>query len=448
MVRHKLTYTLLALFFMTCFMVRGQRHLIPDVRFNKSSVYVGEPVEVQISIFTSTWFTSAVNPGNIKVNDAFTVYFRSLSTSKQINGQTYAGVVLYFNVFPYNDNDLVFPSLEFTVETPDKGGYKGIKRVVKTPERKLKVKPIPPGFDKDKWLVTTNLSVSDQGLGNIKEVKVGDVLERRISQKVAGTVSELIPPIVWDSIPNVSIYPMRSEVENQKTKTYISASRVDGLRYLFEKEGEVILPEMELSWYNPRTKKLYKRTLKETKLRVLPNPDLGMLETMKDSLQVAVVDTGEKEAEEEASMTILGLTLKEFLIGLFLLLIIIYLGSKLIPRAAKYLKRRKEAYRKSEAFYFKNFTSSLDSPDQNKTINSLYQWIDQVKLNPPTVENFVDKYGQGILEGDIDRLGKYINGEKGAAIRFNKNNWVQARERLLKEQKAIKSTTSVDWVNP
>ena len=78
----------LVLFLLVGFMGMAQKHLITDVRLNKSTVYVGEPVEVSVSVYSSTWFTKGVNPGNIKVNDAFTVYFRSLSNSKQINGQT------------------------------------------------------------------------------------------------------------------------------------------------------------------------------------------------------------------------------------------------------------------------------------------------------------------------------------------------------------------------
>mgnify|MGYP000539152597 FL=1 len=90
----------------------AQGHLSSSVSLSKNSVYVGEPVQVTVSVFTSTWFTKGVNPGNIKVNGAFTVYFRSLSTSKQVNGKTFAGVQLYFNVFPYENEPIEFPSLE------------------------------------------------------------------------------------------------------------------------------------------------------------------------------------------------------------------------------------------------------------------------------------------------------------------------------------------------
>ena len=85
---HKKISFCLLLFMMT-FHGFGQGHLFSEVNIDRSKVYVGEPVEVSVGIYTSTWFTKGVNFGNIKVNGAFTVYFRSVSSSKQMNGKNY-----------------------------------------------------------------------------------------------------------------------------------------------------------------------------------------------------------------------------------------------------------------------------------------------------------------------------------------------------------------------
>ena len=139
----------------------AQGHLSSSVTLSKNTVYLGEPVQVTVSVFTSTWFTKGVNPGNIKVNGAFTVYFRSLSTSKQVNGKTIAGVQLFFNVFPYEDGTIEFPSLDIEVESPDPGGYKGIRHIIKTNPKTINIKPIPPNFNADNWLVTSWMSATE-----------------------------------------------------------------------------------------------------------------------------------------------------------------------------------------------------------------------------------------------------------------------------------------------
>ena len=211
-------YALLILFLLNGMGAIGQGHIFSRVNVNQASVYVGQPVEVTVSVFTSTWFTSGVDPGNIKVNGAFTIYFRSVSSTERINGKTYAGVNMIFNVFPYEDGNLVFPSLEINVETPDEGSSKSLRRLVKTASKNIAIKPVPPNYSLDDWMVSSGVSVSDMWSGDRGSVRVGDVLERSIVREVQGSVAELIPPITWDSVQGVSIYPSRADVKNNKNK--------------------------------------------------------------------------------------------------------------------------------------------------------------------------------------------------------------------------------------
>jgi len=445
MVSAKSTYYQFILLVFISFSSVAQSHLWGDVSIQKSTIYVGEPVQVTVSVFTSTWFTSGINPGNIKVNGAFTIYFRSLSTSKQIKGKTYAGVQLYFNVFPYDDNDIVFPELEFEVETPNEGGFKGIKRTVKTPSKIIKVKPIPAGFNKNEWLVTSNMTVTENWSGNEIKVKVGDVLERKITRNVANTVAELIPPIEWDSIPTVSLYPTRSNVKSNKTKTSISATRSDGVRYLFEKEGEIVVPEKVLTWYNPRSKKLFKRTLDGFTIKVLPNPNLGMLESVRDSLQITAPVKGEG-MEDNAPKTILGLTVRQFIVALCCLILIGYLLFKIGRKVLSILKHKKIAYLNSEQYYFDQFTKSIKKGDSKKIINTMYTWISMLNLKTPTVQYFVFQFGtkellQEIVQFESDQT-------TNSQIQVNAKEWSSARKNYLKQKRNGVVSNSQDWVNP
>ncbi len=410
--------------------VFSQKHLSSSVSLSKNSVYVGEPVQVTVSVFTSTWFTKGVNPGNIKVNGAFTVYFRSLSTSKQVNGKTIAGVQLFFNVFPHEDGAIEFPPLDIEVETPDFGGYKGIRHIVKTNPRTINVKPIPANFDADDWLVTSWMSATENWNGDLKNVKVGDVLERNISRNASNTVSELIPPIKWDTIANVSLYPARSSVSNNKTKTSISATRSEGTRYLFENEGTVVIPKMELTWYNPYKNKLYKKTMPEVIINVQPNPDLGMLATVKEQLEKS--KTAE-ESQEEKALTILGLTIKQFLILLAIGLLSLYLSIKLMLLVLKSYKRKRAVYLNSEKYYFDLFIKSIRSKNQQEIQKTLYRWIDMLHLDEPTISNFVKTYGiESMIEDKI----------------INEKEWVLARKKYISRQKNnIKIQNSL-WINP
>lgn len=427
----------------------AQNNVVSEVSINRRSVYLGQPVEVSVGIFTPTWFTKGVNFGNIKVNGAFTIYFRSVSTSKKINGKNYAGVVAIYNVFPYDDEDLVFPSLEMVVETPDEGGFKGIKRSVKTKSTDIVVKAVPNGYNTNDWLVANNVSVNESWQGDLKTVKVGDVIQRSVYRKAYGTVSELIPPVFWDSIQGVSIYPSRSSINTEKTKTSISATRTESVRYLFEKEGTVTLPEITITWWNPNQNKLLKRTLKEKIIDVLPNPDLGMLETVKDSLNAGNQEISEASSDDEA-IKIFGLSLKDFLIYLIVILICSYLIYKflkwlLISKGllAKWKQQRLEALA-SEQHFFKIFLKQVSNKNKKEAINAIYLWIDRLHLKEPTLAYFASTYGSDMFISNIRKTSLDQPFDPLVHVEEIK----MARKKYLKTLNQISITKSGDWINP
>lgn len=402
-----------------------------DVTLNKSSVYVGEPVSVSVKVYTSTWFTTGLDLGNIKVQDAFSVYFRPVSTSFQRDGKTYAGVELIYNVFPYETGDVTFPVLDIEVESPAPGDFKGKKHTVKTKEKTIKVKPAPASFASSEWLVAGGLSVSDHWNVAPKQVKVGDVLQRQISRTAYGTVSELIPPIAWDSLPGVSEYPSRSAVSNNKDKTSISASRTETMRYLFEKEGEVTIPEMVFTWYNPAHEKLYKRTLKAVTIQVEPNPDLGVLATVRDSLAQEQAEILAETAEAEPKK-ILGMSPRRFAllaVGVLAGLILLF---KLVHTLYVRQRARRQAYLVSERYFFNRFKKSLRTGDAGQISSSLYRWIDSMQLEEPSVGYFLRKFGKSTP-----------NAKMGFST-ISLGQWEKARQSYLDRE--VRQETG--WINP
>ncbi|MEJ4090071.1 BatD family protein [Galbibacter orientalis] len=404
-----------------------------EARLNKSSVYVGEPVQVSVTVYTSTWFTKGLDLGNIKVNGAFSVYFRPVSKSFQRNGKNFAGVELIYNVFPFSEDNVTFPALEIEVESPAPGGYKGIKHVVKTSEKLIKVKPIPPNFKHSDWLVASSLTVSEHWSGNTKKAKVGDVLERTITRKAGGTVAELIPPAVWDTLPNVGMYPGRGTIDNYKSKTYISAQRTESVRYLFEKEGTITIPEKVFTWYHPFQKKLYKKTLKAVTIEVAANPDLGMLDSVRDSLKLQEVQISE-EVSEEKPYTILGLSVKEFIIACIILIVSLLVVVFLLKRIIKYIIKRRKAYKNSELYYFNKLKKTVGSNDKTKVMNALYRWIDEIDIEEPSAQYLLQKYDVK-NEVDVANIASSLSVHKLKNIRKNYLN---------------RNTISLDkkWINP
>ncbi|WP_215224958.1 BatD family protein [Echinicola shivajiensis] len=414
-----------------------------EVHLSRSSVYVGQPVNVSIKVYTSTWFTKGIDLGNLQVNGAFTNYFRSVNGSFSRNGKTYSNVELIYQVFPYKEEDVMFPSLEITIETPPEGDYKGVKMKVSSDEKLIKVKPIPPGFETNDWLVATGLSVNDRWLGSLKEVKVGDVLERRIVRTASGTMARLIPPVQWDSVPGLGLYPSRTEVNDNKGKTEISSSRTESMRYLFEKEGEVTIPEMVFHWYNPYQDKLYKRTLKEVKIEVKPNPNMGMLASIRDSLATQQAQLV-LEAEEDKPFEWLGLSWKQLVVVGLVIVALIYFLIKIVQRLIAWSKAKRQAYLHSERYYWDLFRKSVQKGHHKEALKAIYRWIDELDLKEPSLNYFIRVYGTSDLKARLDSL----NGKIETSF-FNNHldDFHLSRKRYLKnKERAFRQPRF--WINP
>jgi hypothetical protein len=443
---NKDAYTLLTLALVFLLMptyTYGQR-IWSNVNLNRTSAFVGQPVEVTIEVYTSTWFTTGIDPGNIQVEGAFTVYFRPVSTSIRVDGQTYAGVRLIYNVFPHRSGEIVFPSLNITVQSPPEGQYKGVERTLTTDQKPIQVKPIPADFSADQWMVATGLSVTDSYPKNVTEVKAGEVWTRSITRTANGTVAELIPFFDWDSIPGISQYPSRSQVESHKTKTSIYATRTDIMRYLFIEEGEVTIPAKTIFWFHPSREKLYKKTLEEINLKVLPNPDLGMVRTMRDSLNTQSASEMVTKDTDNQPFTVLGLTLAQFITAIIMALFLLWFMVKLLMKLKHCLTKRRQDYLHSELFYFRQFQKALSSKKVSTIENALYKWLDQLSIREPSVYGLVERTGIKELEKEAQKLHQGLI-DSQHSMELDAAIWKRARKAYAENRTDMPSRT---WINP
>ncbi|BDD03076.1 BatD family protein [Aureibacter tunicatorum] len=418
----------------------AQGHLFADVKVNKRSAYVGEPIEVVVGVYTSTWFTKGVDLQNLKVDGAFSVYFRSVSITQNIKGKNYAGVQFIYNVFPYEDVPLEIPSLTIKVETPDEGDYKGKPQEVKTRPVSVSVKSIPKDIEFSDWLVTSSLNVGDRWSKNVQKVKVGDVLERSISRTAQGTIYQMIPEVEWDSVAGVSIYPGRADFDTKKTSVDIRGMRTDRCSYLFEKEGTVTIPEKVVYWWNPSHQRLYKRTLKARTFEVEPNPNLGMIASLRDSLAIENEQT-EIEIEEQKpdykSMAKNGIL---YLIG-FVLIVILFKWV-LIP-CVKWMRAKHHAYENSEKKAFEEFLKAIKSGQREDIWNKAYVWKSKLGVAETSIDSLIHEYGSD----NLLRLFRNFESENSGSSEAMIVEWKLLRKKIFEGRK--KPVKKIDlWINP
>lgn len=425
------------------------QNLISYVTVNTNEAYIGQPIQLIVSVYTSTWFTTGIDVGNIQVDGALTVYFRSVSNTRTFSGKKFAGVDFFYNVFPTKKGELTIPSLSINVESPKAGDYKGIKHIVKTKPKTVNIKDVPLGYDPNNWLVATSLNINEKWSAPLKGIKVGDVVQRIINRSAGGTLSEFIPATQWDTVKGISIYPKRPQVKTNKSKTGVSASRTETVNYLFEKKGKVIIPSIEYVYWNSYNKKFYRKMIDSLIIDVKPNADLAMLASIKKSLQKEKIE----EAKEEEPFLIFGLTSLDFLKYLIIFLISVYILYIIVKYIYRMYNEKYAVYQRSESYAFKKVKKALDQNDYSSFIRSGNTWLSKLNGNFSTLQDFVKNFGTKELGDILKEINEnYFKHHKTS----NKNSFrslsqeLSISRRKYLEAKKINASGSKNnkWLNP
>lgn len=442
--------SILSVFGLMSFTLFGQ-NLISYISVNTDNVYIGQPVQLTVSVYTSTWFTSGIDVGNIQVDGALTVYFRSVSNTKIFGDKKYAGVDFYYNVFPTKEGQINIPSLSINVESPRPGDYKGIKRIIKTKSKSLIVKGVPLGYNPNNWLVATRLNITEKWTTSLSNIKVGDVIQRTITRSVGGTLSEFIPATKWDNISGISIYPKRAKLITNKSKTGVSSSRSETVNYLFEKEGEIVLPSIQYVYWNSWNKKFYKKQIDSVVILVKPNADLAMLGSIKKSLQKESI---KEIIQVDEPLLIFGLTPKTFTKYLIAGVLIVFLFFKIFKKTNLIIKNNYYSYLKSEPFAFNQVKKAIRKKDYYAFVKTSNTWLVKLDSNHPTLQEFVRKNGSENLIDNLKQINesifKYQKPSDNNNYKLLLIEMKNTRNNFLAFQKKKKKSTSKNnkWLNP
>ncbi len=381
------------------------------IDLSRQSVYVQQPFRVNITVYTKTWFTAPLEFTNLQIPNAFIVPFDATQPGMfTIGGKQYPGIQFYYIVFPYKTGEFSVPPLEITAQSPPEGSSTSRKVVIHTKEEKFTVKDIPKDKKKGTWLVAKEVILTEKWNKDLNQLKVGDVLERTITIVAKGTLPQFIPNLSEEQqVKWASTYPKDPLLKDFKGGGDVSGQSSQTVTYLLEKPGNFTLPAIVLSFWNPYTSKMQDRSIAEKKLHIAENPDLGILATLRDSLQATSGTSGE-QVQKKGILHILGMPWYEFAGIVIVLLIVIYWLIRLAIRLYKKWALHRKAYKQSEKYLFKRFLQS----DETHLSDSLYKWWDAIDRKPSSSTGFsFELLGKPEKASSLkDLLSRYYHSEK------------------------------------
>ena len=353
-----------------------------SAKVSKKKVVVEQPVKVMVTAYSPTWFAEPLSFENLQVNGAFIQSFsRTVSGIQYVNNKKYATLDFYYIIFPYTSGEIVFPELTITTSIPPEGEYKGKPVTLKTKPITIQVDPVPDNADADRWLVANDVRVNNSWSMDLKQLKKGEVIERTISIRAAGTLPSFIDVPDIGTVDFASVYNSEPSFFDDRDEKAANGRRVDKFAYLLEKEGEFIVPEVKVTWWNPHMGRFYSRTLPEYKLIVSENSAINSLSHLRDSLQA--LNPTLAAVAEEADEVDYSSWYRYTIFGLLVIVVVLILA-KFVKRIRKLAAARRQAYRESEAYWYDQIKRQTNA---SGLLNALYQWLDHLKDGPKTLSS-------------------------------------------------------------
>jgi hypothetical protein len=220
-----------------------------------TQVMVGSLVELQLDVFTDTWFTSAPTLPDLKLSGALVMPpdGHAQHINQTFDGQSFSGMRYSYLITPNLAQGFDIPAL--TVRTTP-GQASSTLSAQSQPLHFSATQP--PGFEPgEPVLVAQGLRFTQKTFNSATPLKVGDSITRELTLQADGALAMSLPTPTLDDIKGLSRYPKSPQVGNLSDGRggFTGGQRIDSVTYRIDQEGRYTLPSVELKWWDAGSQK-------------------------------------------------------------------------------------------------------------------------------------------------------------------------------------------------
>ena len=190
-----------------------------------------------------------------------------------IDGTAYNVVERVYALYPQESGTINISPARFEARVLRNGRITG-RKVFESEPLTVSVLPIPDlpaDFPGATWLPARDLQLTEDWSRDTDEVKAGEPLTRRVSISALGQLETQIPALEPPSTPGINVYPDKPELSRNVETGGIRGMRSDQYAMIGVAPGPVVLPALEVPWWNTRTAQWEVATLPERTITVLPS---------------------------------------------------------------------------------------------------------------------------------------------------------------------------------
>jgi hypothetical protein len=315
-----------------------------ETLIDKSAVYVQEQLLLTHRLYTSIQLTDLsieelVIPGAI-VQKASQNQFR-----KRIGNRDYIVVEMAYAVFPQTSGKLDIPAIglsAYQVGNNSQNSFfrsRGNQLIRNTESKIIDVMAKPAHIDADQWMPSSQLQLNQQWSSSLDQLVVGEPITRTITISAKGLTGAQIQPLSLTPSNNYKVYPDQAQLDEQVDSNGVTGIRRESLALVPNRQGEIILPEISVRWWDTVHQRMQTATLEAIRLDIGPAPSDSGTNTDSYLAPIDMVDSNQNQANPSDQPSLLTDTGSSWLLQLSLALNALLLALVV----AVLLKRSKQA---------------------------------------------------------------------------------------------------------
>jgi hypothetical protein len=209
-----------------------------------------------------------------------------------LNGKAYNVVERVYAFFPQESGTISIAPARFEARVLRNGRITG-RKIFESGAIDVAVNPIPPppaDYPDAVWFPAKSVVLSEDWSREPGTLPAGEPITRHISVTAIGQLSTQIPVIEPANSDNIKVYPDKPEFRDVAEPTGIRAVRRDQYAMIGVTAGEVVLPDVNLPWWNIDAAEWQVATLTGTTLSISPSANAILPQPV--PVGPAVDDTG------------------------------------------------------------------------------------------------------------------------------------------------------------
>lgn len=186
------------------------------------------------------------------------------------DGRRYRVHERHYSIRPFTSGALVMSAVHVEGRVPASGTPDGRRTLrVEAPVRTLTVWPVPPNASAAPWLPAHKLSVSEIWAPAQQLQRVGQAQRRSIRIEAAGVDAEQLPELQITA-PGMAVHAEPARFENHLDGALNIGVREQTFNMVALRAGAILVPEIQLSWWNVDSNRPAVVTLPARTLQIAP----------------------------------------------------------------------------------------------------------------------------------------------------------------------------------